>query len=127
MRISESAEMKKISNSCAFSAIFLFIVAGSVSAEDSQADKFEIPLGAVPHYSDEASAKKACGSDGVVWADRKSGFYYPKFFEDYGKTKYGTYTCHRAAVAADYWSLTPASDGGHKGREFPQEFCTVCS
>ena len=118
--------MKKISNCCAFSAIFLFVLVGPVSATDSQTDKFEIPLGDIPHYSDEASAKKACEPDGVVWADRKSGFYYPKFFVDYGKTKYGTYTCHKDAVAADYWGLTPEPDSGHAGREFPEAFCYIC-
>ena len=106
-----------------------FLLASStwVFAQDSKGENFEIPLGDIPHYADEQSAKKACSPDGVVWADRKNGFYYPKFFQDYGKTAYGTYTCHHDAVAADYWSLTPASDGGHKGRQFPEFFCYVCS
>ena len=118
----------KIGLALAAISIFSFFFAASLaSADDQQTDKFEIPLGDVHQYADELSAKKACGHDGVVWADRKSGFYYPKFFEDYGHTKYGFYTCHKAAVAADYWSLTPESDGGHKGRTFPQNFCLTCS
>jgi hypothetical protein len=87
----------------------------------------EIELGDVPHFADEASALAFCKPDGVVWADRKTGFYYPKFFKDYGKTEHGTYTCYNQAVKADYWSPTPASSGGHKGREFPQFFCYSCT
>jgi len=87
--------------------------------------KFEIPLGEVPRYATEAEAKDACSPDGVVWADRKTGFYYPKFYSDYGTTKYGTFTCHKLAVKADYWSLAPLEEGG-KGRTFPQFFCGPC-
>ena len=87
--------------------------------------KFEIQLGDVPHYATEAEAKAACGKDGVVWADRKTGFFYPKFFQDYGTTRYGTYTCHKLAVKADYWSFAPVEEGG-KGRTFPQFFCGPC-
>jgi len=94
-------------------------------AEDVGGTKFEIPLGDVPRYATEAEAKTACGKDGVVWADRKTGFFYPKFFQDYGTTKYGTYTCHKLAVKADYWSFAPVEEGG-KGRTFPQFFCGPC-
>jgi hypothetical protein len=96
-------------------------------AGDADSGKFEIPLGDIPQFHDEASALRACKPDHVVWADRKNGFYYPKFFSDYGKTAHGVYTCFKQAKDADYWSLTPASDGGHKGREFPQSFCYACS
>jgi hypothetical protein len=87
--------------------------------------KFEIPLGDIPRYATETEAKAACGADGVVWADRKTGFYYPKFFSDYGTTRYGTYTCHKLAVKADYWGIAPTEEGG-KGRTFPQFFCGPC-
>lgn len=109
-------------------AAMTFLAAGLAEARagDAGATKFEIPLGDVPHFSDEASAMAACQPDGVVWADRKTGFYYPKFYADYGKTQFGFYTCYKQAVKADYWSLTPASDGGHKGRTFPQFFCGAC-
>ena len=106
---------------------FLVSFASPGLAGDINSDKSEIQLGDIPHYADEASARAACQPDSVVWADRKNGFYYPKFFSDYGKTPHGTYTCYHKAIKADYWSLTPASDGGHKGREFPLFFCTVCS
>ena len=86
-----------------------------------------IELGPVARYANEASAQKACAPDSVVWADSKTGFYYPKFFADYGKTAHGTYTCYHQATKADYWSLTPASDGGHTGRVFPEFFCYACS
>jgi len=109
-------------------AAVTFLAFGTVHslAEDAGETKFEIPLGDVPRFTDEASAVAACQPDGVVWADRKTGFYYPKFYADYGTTKFGFYTCYKQAVKADYWSLTPASDGGHKGRTFPQFFCGAC-
>jgi hypothetical protein len=105
----------------------LAATASPATAQDANSEKFEIKLGDIPRYADEASAIAACAPDGVVWADRKNGFYYPKFFADYGKTRYGAYTCFKQAEKADYWSLTPESDGGHKGREFPLFFCYTCS
>jgi hypothetical protein len=87
----------------------------------------KIGLGAIPRYADEATAQAACQPDGVVWADSKTGFYYPKFFDEYGKTQHGAYTCYKQAEKADYWSLSPTSDEGHKGREFPLNFCEGCS
>ena len=110
-----------------YSLTVFMATAAPIFAADSNSEKFEIELGPIPHYADEAAANAACKPDGVVWADRKTGFYYPKFFEDYGKTQYGTYTCYKEAVKADYWSLTPASSGGHKGRQFPLIFCKLCS
>jgi len=94
---------------------------------DANSDPNEIQLGEVPKFTDEGAAAAACKPDPVVWVDSKTGFYYPKFYQDYGKTAHGAYTCFKRAKAADYWSLTPASDGGHKGREFPQFFCYACS
>jgi len=87
----------------------------------------EIPLGDIPQYSDETSARAGCGNDPVVWADRKSGFFYPKFHPDFGKTPHGAYTCYGRAKKADYWGLVPEGDGGREGREFPLIFCTQCS
>jgi hypothetical protein len=87
----------------------------------------DIPLGDIPRFSDEGSARAACGADPVVWADRKSGFFYPKFHPDFGTTATGAYTCYSRAKKADYWSLTPDGDGGREGREFPLMFCTQCS
>jgi hypothetical protein len=111
----------------AASIVVLAGVAAPATAGDANSEKFEIELGDIPRYADEATALAACKPDGVVWADRKTGFFYPKFFADYGKTRYGAYTCYRQAKKADYWSLTPESDGGHKGREFPLFFCYSCS
>ena len=108
------------------SVILLLALASLVSAQDKPAASSEIELGEIPHYADEDAARTACQPDSVVWADQKNGFYYPKFFSDYGKTQHGPYTCYKQAKKADYWSLTPASDGGHKGREFPMFFCTAC-
>ncbi|WP_170153012.1 hypothetical protein [Roseiarcus fermentans] len=87
----------------------------------------EILLGEIPRFSDETSARAACGADPVVWADRKSGFFYPKFHPDFGKTATGAYACYSRAKKANYWSLTPDGEGGREGREFPLIFCTQCS
>ena len=87
----------------------------------------DIKLGEIPRYGDEASARAACGKDAVVWADRHSGFFYPKFHPDYGRTAQGAYTCHGRAKAADYWSLVPEDGDGREGREFPQYFCNGCT
>lgn len=84
-------------------------------------------MGEIPRFADEASAQAGCRPDAVVWADRKSGFFYPKFHSDFGKTANGVYTCYKQAKKADYWSLTPDGEGGHEGREFPSMFCTACS
>jgi Sec-independent protein translocase protein TatA len=86
-----------------------------------------IELGDVPRYPSEADARAACGDDPVVWADSRSGFFYPKFHSDYGKTPQGAYTCYSRAKKADYWSLTPEGEGGREGREFPLFFCNSCS
>jgi hypothetical protein len=107
--------------------VLIAALASPAIAEEAGQRKFAIDLGPIPRFAMEADALAACKPDGVVWADRKTGFYYPKFFNDYGKTKYGTYTCYRQALKADYWSPTPASAGGHKGREFPLFFCYTCS
>lgn len=106
----------------------LALLASAAPAADSAAPAFEIDLGPVPQYRAEAEAIAACQPDGVVWADRKSGFYYPKFLAEYGKTANGSFTCFMQAKTADYWSTTASSDGGHKGREFPLSFfCNACS
>jgi hypothetical protein len=108
-------------------AAALLATSGIAAAGDGKSKGSEIELGAIPQFADEAAARAACQPDNVVWADTKSGFYYPKFFAEYGKTPHGVYTCYLQAKKADYWSLTPASDGGHKGREFPLILCERCS
>jgi hypothetical protein len=104
-----------------------FATATSAHAGGTDSPSSAIPLGDIPYFSDEASARAGCGADPVVWADRKSGFFYPKFHPDFGKTAHGAYTCYSQAKKADYWSLTPDGDGGREGREFPMFFCTQCS
>jgi len=107
--------------------VLAIVVAGSHSALATDGDpKFEIELGDLPHYADEDSALDACKPDAVIWADRKTGFFYPKFFSEYGKTQYGFYTCYKLALKADYWSLVPTPEPGQKGRVFPQYFCGLC-
>jgi hypothetical protein len=108
----------------AFAAMLVSVA--PVLAGDANADKSKIQLGEIPRFADEASARAACAPDPVVWADRKSGFFYPKFFHDYGTSANGAYTCYKQAKDADYWNIVPESDG-HNGREFPQYFCYTCS
>jgi len=78
-------------------------------------------------YACEGAARAACGNDPVVWADSHSGFFYPRFHSDFGKTPHGAFTCYGLAKKADYWSFTPEGDGGRQGREFPLMFCNLCS
>jgi len=106
----------------AFVALALPGIAG-----DSNSGTAEIALGQIPRYGDESTAQAACAPDGVVWADSKTGFFYPRFHDAYGKTPHGVFTCYSQAKKADYWSLTPDSDWGHKGREFPLIFCDACT
>lgn len=96
-------------------------------ASEAASSNEEIKLGVIPRFASEAAALKACAPDGVVWADDKSGFFYPKFHPDYGRTEHGTYTCYGQAKEADYWSLTPSPEEGRRGREFPMFFCYTCS
>jgi len=103
------------------------VLASPACAGQAEKKDSEIKLGAIPKYADEAAAQAACTPDGVVWADSKTGFYYPKFFPQYGTTQHGAYTCFKQAEKADYWGLSPASDVGRRGREFPLFFCTACS
>ena len=101
---------------------------GRASEIGDSGAKFEIDLGPVERFSSEASAAAACRPDGVVWADRKTGYFYPKFSREYGASKYGAFTCYKQAVEADYWGWGVISNvGGHKGREFPDKFpCATC-
>jgi len=103
------------------------VLATLAQASETRPPPSDIKLGSIPRFADEASARAGCGADPVVWADRKSGFFYPKFHPDFGKTASGAYTCYSQAKKADYWSLTPDGDSGRKGREFPLFFCTQCS
>lgn len=84
----------------------LFAAALLASATTALAADDDIKLGPVTGYSTEAQAAASC-PDGVVWADRKTGFYYPKFSPDYGVTPDGTFTCYKQAKKADYWGLGP--------------------
>ena len=93
----------------------------------ARADDDAIKLGTVTGFPNEAAAAAAC-PDGVVWADRKSGFYYPKFAPEYGVTPNGVFTCYKQAKSADYWGLgTSESLASRRGRVFPftnDEICT---
>ena len=99
-------------------ALAAFAAAAPLRAETSAA----IKLGDIPRYADEASARAGCGADPVVWADRKSGFFYPAFHPDYGKTSDGAFTCFSRAKKADYWSLVPDGDFGPRGPRISRVF-----
>ncbi|MDR3374412.1 MAG: hypothetical protein P4L98_11850 [Ancalomicrobiaceae bacterium] len=99
--------------------------AGSVPLEHDP--NFPIDLGAVPKYPSEAAAVAACQPDAVVWADRRTGYVYPRYSEAYGKSPNGTFTCLKTALDADYWTFGISANFGGKGREFPDHFpCTQC-
>jgi hypothetical protein len=113
---------------CAFASFTALIALGvRACAQEATSSDSEIKLGSIPRFADESSAMAACSPDGVVWADKKNGFFYPKFLPQYGKTEHGTFTCYRQAKDADYWSLAPTYEDGHRGREFPLFFCYACS
>ena len=106
----------------AFRCSVLLVVVGLASPAIAGDVASEFGLGAVPGFDDEADARLHCQGDGVVWADRKTGFFYPKFAPEYGASGTGTFTCYKAAKKADYWSLGGGGDamaGSRQGRVFP--------
>jgi hypothetical protein len=109
--------------------IFMALAASVTQAfgEDGGSGTGEIELGSIRRFADETSARAACSPGGVVWADANTGFFYPKFHPDYGKSRHGVYTCYHEAEKPDYWSLTSCSNDARKGREFPLLFCYACS
>ncbi len=44
-------------------------------------------------FAAEADAIKGCGSDPVVWVNKKNGIYHLKTSRWYGKTREGAYGC----------------------------------
>ncbi len=86
-------------------------VAGDVASE--------FGLGTVPTYPDERQAQSKCGGDAVVWVDRRTGFYYPKFAPEYGVSPSGSFTCYKQAKRADYWGFGPSAEMEGRGRVFP--------
>jgi hypothetical protein len=110
--------------------LLLLATLGSSLADPAPVEhdpNFPIDLGAVPKFSSEQDAVVGCGGDTVVWADRRTGFFYPKFAEQYGRSQFGTFTCHKRALDADYWGFGVISNFAGKGREFPESFpCKEC-
>jgi hypothetical protein len=78
-------------------------------------------LGSLPMFATESEAKRACPRDVVVWADRDTGYFYPRSRPQYGHTPGGAYACFQAARRADYWDINPLSalSNPKAGREFP--------
>jgi hypothetical protein len=52
------------------------------------------------HYTNAASAQKACPSDAVVWLNTKSRVYHLAGQRWYGLTRHGAYVCQAQADAA---------------------------
>lgn len=53
-------------------------------------------------FASEASAKRACGGDPVVWANPDSQIFHASGTQFYGKTADGGYMCRAAAQKAGY-------------------------
>ncbi|WP_131116404.1 hypothetical protein [Lichenihabitans psoromatis] len=74
----------------------------------------------MPTFENEAAAQGGCTGDGVVWADHRTGFYYPKFAPEHGVSPSGSFTCFKKANKADYWGFgTADSMESRRGRVFP--------
>jgi hypothetical protein len=126
--MSKNPKFRRFAFGRPFAAALVLCATGvEALAGDGISGTGDIKLGAIPRYADEAAAREACAPDGVVWADSKTGFFYPKFSAEYGATPHGVFTCYRKAEQADYWSISPVMEGGFKGREFPLRFCNACS
>ena len=87
----------------------------------------EFGLGAFPGFPTEGQARAGCGGDAVVWADPKTGFYYPKFAPEYGNSPTGSFTCYKQAKKADYWGFGSSdSMESRQGRVFPFTNDDIC-
>jgi len=53
-------------------------------------------------FKAEAEAKKACGTDKVVWANSDSQIFHPAGSQFFGKTAEGAFMCQAAAAKAGY-------------------------
>ena len=69
-------------------------------AAGGEAPDIPATTGNPPGYANEASAKKHCVTDEVVWLNMKSHVYHEKGTRFYGTTKLGEYTCRKEADAA---------------------------
>ena len=101
------------------------VLTAPAAAGDDVASEFG--LGTVPGFPSEGEAQAGCGGDSVVWADPRTGFYYPKFAPDYGKSPTGSFTCYKQAKKADYWGLGSSdSMSSRRGRVFPFTNTDIC-
>ena len=76
---------------------------GSTSPARSSTTAGATGTAAPNHYTTEAAAKAACGSDTVVWANTgHSHVYHTTGDKYYGHTHHGAYMCMKDAVAAGY-------------------------
>ena len=104
----------------AMAAVSVVLACSSLAwGEQLKVAEDEIALGAVQGFADEPTARQACRPDGIVWADRKTGFYYPRFAPEFGRSTTGVFTCLKQAKKADYWGFGPAALLTDRGRVFP--------
>lgn len=84
---------------------------GEMPAAKSVTSKTKVSkaANAQPAESD-ADAKKRCGADPVVWANKKSKVYHFAGSTHYGRTKNGVYMCEKESVAA---GMRPAKNEQH--------------
>ena len=97
---------------------------GAVTAQAAQPEKRLIDdgihLGPLSTFESEDAARATCAPDAVVWADRRTGYYYPRFMPEYGRSPDGAFACYQAAQGADYWGFgTGTSMNSRRNRTFP--------
>ena len=99
-----------------WSVVIMALLTAPAMADDVAS---EFGLGTVPGFPSEGQAQTGCGGDAVVWADRRTGFYYPRFAPEYGNSPTGSFTCYKQAKKADYWGFGPSATMQGRGRVFP--------
>lgn len=101
-------------------AFAILLLAAPARAENSGAAEPGLLLGAIKTFGAEDAARRACGRDAVVWADRYEGYAYTPQEPKYGKTSTGSYACQQDAAAGNYFDTDPRSSMvGRPGRSFP--------
>ena len=96
------------------------VTAQAAEPEKQSIDDSGIHLGPLLTFHGEDTARAACAPDAVVWADRRTGYYYPRFMPEYGNSPDGAFACYHAAESADYWGFgTAGSMNSRRNRTFP--------
>ncbi|MGC8475585.1 MAG: hypothetical protein ACP5NP_04450 [Acetobacteraceae bacterium] len=80
-------------------ALALISLAGAQAAHHTKSMAHHAAGTALQGYRTEAAAKRACGTDKVVWRARGSKAFHSAGSKYFGKTKHGSYVCEKAALA----------------------------